>query len=487
VASELISGISSNESETNLGRSVLPLLEAHREESGVFPLRDGREAFAARALLADAAERTLDIQYYIWHGDLSGTLLFQAIRRAAERGVKVRLLLDDINTDGLDPLLAALDDHPNIEIRLFNPFRFRRWRWLGYLIDFPRANRRMHNKSFTADSQATIIGGRNIGDEYFDAGTEFAFIDLDLLAIGPVVEQVARDFDRYWTSGSAYPAATVLEPPTSDSITRLASPSTLTDCEPAAREYLEAVTRTPFVHDLLSGTLGFIWAPTRLVSDDPAKGLGRGATRSMIAERLRAILLSPTRTLDLVSAYFVPTTMGVRLLTDLGKQGVKIRVVTNALESTDVAAVHAGYAKRRKALLRAGVRLFEVKRSSDSPAQVGRRLGRSSASSLHTKMFQVDQSCAFVGSFNFDPRSVRLNTEMGFVVESPVLASEIAATLIDVVPTRAYEVRLTEGNRLQWVEQREAGTVIHDREPGVGFGLRCAIAILSLLPIESLL
>ena len=182
--------------DTRLGRSIAPLVQAPPGLSGVFALPDGRDALAARVLLADAAQRTLDARYYLWHNDLSGGLLFGALRRAADRGVRVRLLLDDNDTAGLDPLLAALDAHPNVEVRLFNPFKFRRWRVLGYLTDFARLNRRMHNKSFTADNQATVIGGRNVGDEYFDAGQSFSFADLDVLAVGPVVGEVARDFDR---------------------------------------------------------------------------------------------------------------------------------------------------------------------------------------------------------------------------------------------------------------------------------------------------
>ena len=192
-----------NTAESRLGRSIAPLAEAHPGLTGVVPLLSGRDAFAARVRLADVAERSLDVQYYIWHADLSGTLLLDALRRAADRGVRVRLLLDDNNTGDLDETLAALDAQPNIEVRLFNPFAVRQWRPLGYLFDFARLNRRMHNKSFTADNQATVIGGRNVGDEYFAAGQDVLFVDLDVLAVGPIVDEVSRDFDRYWASGSS--------------------------------------------------------------------------------------------------------------------------------------------------------------------------------------------------------------------------------------------------------------------------------------------
>jgi cardiolipin synthase C len=191
-----------NTDTTRLGTAISPLVDAHPGKSGIYPLADAREAFAARALLAHAAERTLDLQYYIWRGDMSGTLLFNAVRNAADRGVRVRLLLDDHGTSGVDRILVALDSHPNIEVRLFNPFLIRTPRAINYLFDFFRLNRRMHNKSFTADNQATIIGGRNVGDEYFGTNDGLLYVDLNVMGVGPVVSDTSKDFDRYWVSDS---------------------------------------------------------------------------------------------------------------------------------------------------------------------------------------------------------------------------------------------------------------------------------------------
>src|SRR6478752_10782042 len=223
-----------NTAESRLGRSIAPLAEAHPGLTGVVPLLSGRDAFAARVRLADVAERSLDVQYYIWHDDLSGTLLLDALRRAADRGVRVRVLLDDNNTAGLADTLAALDAHANIEVRLFNPFRRRRVRWLDYLTDFSRLNRRMHNKSFTADNEVTIVGGRNVGDEYFGAGHDVLFVDLDVLAIGPVVSDVSRDFDRYWHSESAWPAHRVIPPASAASIAGVTAAAALKVSSPDA-------------------------------------------------------------------------------------------------------------------------------------------------------------------------------------------------------------------------------------------------------------
>lgn len=474
--------------DTRLGRAIAPQVAAHPGTSGVYPLVDSRDAFAARMLLARAAERSLDVQYYIWHQDLSGTLLFEALHAAAERGVRVRLLLDDNNTAGLDTTIAALDAHPNIEVRLFNPFAIRSPRWIGYLTDFSRLNRRMHNKSFTADNQATIIGGRNIGDEYFGATEGTVFVDLDVLAVGPVVTEVSRDFDRYWASASSYPVDRVLAPADPTRLSALASRASLLERDPAARAYVDAVRESPFVHELVDGRLPFEWAPTRMVSDDPAKGLGLNDSAAMLPHHLSSIIGEPTTNVELVSAYFVPMRTGVETLSALARNGVKIRILTNALEATDVALVHAGYAKRRKALLEAGITLYELQRLSPN-AKRNRRAGRfgSSGASLHAKTFSVDRSRVFIGSFNFDPRSARLNTELGFVIESPVLAKRIEEAFESRIPDEAYEVRLSDTGDLYWIERRDGTPRRHETEPGTGAWKRAGLWLVSLLPIEWLL
>ena len=239
--------------ETQLGRAIAPRVAAHPGLCGIHPLRDGRDAFAARVRLARVAERTLDVQYYIWRNDMTSTLLTDALRSAADRGVRVRLLLDDNNTSGLDPILAALDSHRNVEVRLFNPFVIRKPR-VGYVTDFFRANRRMHNKSFTADNQ-TIIGGRNVGDEYFGAAEEgLLFVDLDVLAIGPVVSDVSRDFDRYWASASSYPADRLLPGVNAAQLEQLKAAALSVEQDPASVAYINALRDSPFVRQLIEGT-----------------------------------------------------------------------------------------------------------------------------------------------------------------------------------------------------------------------------------------
>lgn len=468
--------------DTRLGKALMPLTMAHPGLAGIHALADGRDAFAARAVLAQAADRSLDVQYYIWRNDTTGRLMFDALRAAAERGVRVRLLLDDNNTAGLDASLAALDAHPMIEVRLFNPNGIRSVRAVGMAADFMRLNRRMHNKSFTADNQVTIIGGRNVGDEYFGAAGEISFADLDVIAAGPVVRAVSDDFDLYWNSPSAYPLA-LLAP---DAV---AAPAMKPDAE--AQAYIEAIKRAAFLEQLVEGSLPLEWARARFVSDDPAKVMGTAAPEANIAFKLRDILGEPQRSLDLVSPYFVPGKEGTAAFVDLAQKGTRTRILTNSLEATDVAAVHAGYAKWRKPLLESGVTLYELRReATDEPTRDKRGSGSgigSSDASLHAKTFGVDGKRVFVGSFNFDQRSIHLNTEMGMVIDSPALARRLTETLDRTLPTRAYEVKLDDRGSVIWLEQRGDQVIRHEKEPGTSWFKRAAVKALSWLPIDWLL
>jgi putative cardiolipin synthase len=347
----------------------------------------------------------------------------------------------------------------------------------------------MHNQSLTADNQATIVGGRNIGNEYFGAGDATVFADLDVLVVGPVVRDVSNAFDLYWNSASAYPAAPLVGAPPADPRAWLASRFDATRASPASTAYLEAVRKTPLVAELLSGKLPLEWADARLVYDDPAKTLGKAERSALLITRLEQVIGKPKRELDLVSPYFVPAEAGTAAFTGLARQGVKVRVLTNSLAATDVAAVHAGYAKRRDDLLASGVELYELKRSAyaDRARESGQKtLGGSSAASLHAKTFAVDRERIFVGSFNFDPRSAQLNTEMGLVIDSPALASGVSDGFDKLIPRFAYQVRQDAGG-LTWIERTPEGEKRHAVEPETGAVERGAVGVMSVLPIEWLL
>ena len=472
---------------SRIGLAVAGAVEAHPGKTGVLPLLSGREAFAARMIFARAADRSLDVQYYIWRPDTTGNLVFHALWQAAERGVRVRLLLDDQNTSGLDPTLAALDSHPNIEVRLFNPFASRSFRIGDYTHSFARLNRRMHNKSFTADNQVAIVGGRNIGDEYFEAGSAVAFADLDTVVEGAVVHDVSLQFDAYWNSASAYPLASLVPAADSNGVASVLDNWSRLSASPEAAQYLEAVRETALVQQLVIGKLELEWVNARLVSDDPAKVLHPPERREMqMGPRLQAAMGQPSSEMDLVSPYFVPTKEGTEALIAVAARGVRVRVLTNSLAATDVAPVYAGYVKYRKALLRGGVQLFELK--PEGPDRPHGKVGASSAASLHAKTFAIDRSRIFIGSFNLDPRSARLNTEVGVVLESPTLATQLSEAFDNGIPGRAYEVRLTsDGTDVEWIEKTPAGEVRHSSTPGVSASRVFFVDLLRLLPIEWLL
>lgn len=474
---------------TRLGKAAQPLVAAHPGLSGVFPLTEGTDAFAARGLLAAAAERSLDVQYYIWHADEAGLSLFEALWKAAERNVRVRLLLDDNNTGDMDELIATLDAHPFIEVRLYNPLANRDLRALNYLTDFSRVNRRMHNKSFTADNQVTVVGGRNVGNEYYGVGGGVEFADADVMVVGPAVREVSAAFDRYWNSASAYPARGLVGAAAPGAEQALQARFAQTRDSPAAQSYLQALRTAPFVRELIDATLKLEWSRTLLVVDDPSKTLTPevSADQLLLPALLKAIG-EPRTSYDLVSPYLVPGAKGTEAIVELARSGVRVRILTNSLAATDVGAVHSGYAKRRQDLLAAGVRLYEIKPTALSDVKSIDKSKGSSSSSLHAKTFAVDGQRLFVGSFNFDPRSALLNTEMGLVIDSPTLAAGVGRMFDEVAPLGAYEVRLKpDGVSLEWIERTPQGEVRHDTEPATSAMRRLGVGLMSVLPIEWLL
>ena len=452
--------------------------------TGIAALRGGADAFAARMILADRAVSSIDAQYYIWHADLTGYLLLDALTRAADRGVRVRLLLDDNGTAGLDAEIAALVAHPNVEVRLWNPFNLRgRLKTLSYGFDFFRLNRRMHNKSFTVDGHAAILGGRNVGDEYFATGPMPLYVDLDVLAVGAVVPEVSADFDRYWASPSVHPAGPLVgeadgADPIGAGLVRLRS-------DPQMDEYRSVLAASDVVAALASGTLDLEWTTAVLVSDDPVKGRGAVPREDLLASRLREAVGEIEARFDGISPYFVPGAAGVEAFATLEARGVRVRMLTNALEATDVLPVHAGYAKRREAMLRSGVELFELRREAapDAPADRFGPFG-SSGSSLHAKTFAVDGARVFVGSFNFDPRSTTLNTEMGLLIDSERMAQGMHDAFDQGLDGLAWRVELRDGEPL-WVDTASQAATAD--EPGSTALKRVALTVIGWLPVEWLL
>ena len=455
--------------------------------TGILPVSNGLDAFTARLALVRAATRSIDARYYIWHRDMTGLVLMKALLDAANRGVKVRLLVDDNGTSGFDREFAAFAAHGNMEVRIFNPFMLRSPRLLNYAFDFFRLNRRMHNKSIIIDGQATILGGRNVGDEYFAAGSGSLFVDLDVLAVGSAVEQDIADFDSYWASASAIPAESVIDPAIA-STTQFEQDAAEALKSREFADYREALGKTDLVARIAAGQAAFRWASARLFSDDPAKGQGPVKSDSLLMGRLFEAAGAPKASLSLVSPYFIPGTQGTATFSRWAREGVRVQVLTNAMEATDVLPVHAGYAKYRPDLLAAGVGLYELKRQAVS-RQDRNALGLvgSSASSLHAKTFSIDGERIFVGSFNFDPRSLLLNCEMGLLIDDSGLAGELDRVFGAQLLGSSYRVKATPDGGLVW-ETREGNTTTEiPSEPGSSALRSLALTVIGWLPIEWLL
>ncbi len=465
-----------NTADTRLGRFVSSWLRGRPEKCGVFRLDLGLDALSMRLGLIDAADICIDIQSYLIRDDLSGNLIGLRLIDAANRGVRVRLLMDDALTEEIDAGLVSINDHVNVEVRVFNPFPRSRSRFRSLIANFNILNRRMHNKSFTIDNQVTIVGGRNIADEYFQTSIENEFIDEDLLAIGPVVNQVSVGFDEYWNMLESI-AIDSFEPP-------IEHPA-ISETIYAGMMYLEARKDSPFlcsinedlVEQLLSSELPLIEADAQLVLDHPDKV--RGLTRNQVGETtnfLRRMVSSATRDVIIVSPYFVPQRQGVAFLAALVSKGVRVVVITNSLASTNHTSVHAAYARYRKPLLRQGIELYELRpQFSVSDLKI----------TLHSKVAVVDGASLFVGSFNLDPRSLYINTEMGMAVESRELAESVVASIGKSLLEQAYSLRLARNGGIRWKCLTHAGERIANKEPHTTIWRRGLTRLMSLLPIES--
>jgi putative cardiolipin synthase len=473
---------------TYLDRASSALEASHPGSSGFLMLHEGRSAFAARAHVTARAERSIDVQTYIWRPDLTGKYLAYEILQAADRGVHVRMLLDDLDARAKNDPLAALDSHPNIEVRLFNPMASRRGvlRAAGeFLRSFRRLNHRMHVKNWIADNRVAIAGGRNVGDEYFAASDATNFADLDLMMVGKVVRDGSREFDRYWNSGAVYAIAD-LDP-------ALAARADLgalrTEFDAVVQEitlsrYANELRDDAKLRDMAAGKLDMYWdAGAILVADDPLKAQAADTLdKSNVLRTLLPRMQAANAAVFVISPYFVPGKSGTQMLIELAGRGIAVRVLTNSLAANDVAAVHGGYSKYRKQLLAGGVQIWELKPYGTAP--LDSTLLGSSGASLHAKAVVVDAQELFVGSYNFDSRSTALNAEMGIYVHSTELAGSVNAMLEQGMQSgiTAWRVTLVDGD-LQWSDS----AVTLDHEPDASWWRRFQAWLTRHLPVEPLL
>ncbi len=474
-------------SETYFAKHLVDDLANHPvDQSGFYLLPDGIEALSARLMMAARAERSIDAQYYEIKRGTVGKAFIMALLQAADRGVRVRLLIDDVNTQGYDAGMAGLDSHPNFEIRVFNPFANRTFRKLDALKNFSRINRRMHNKSFTVDNQITVFGGRNIGDEYFGAIKEAIFFDLDVLAVGSVVNSVSSMFDAYWNHERAVPLeafARLPDDPAAE-LVHIRGEIAQWQNDVGKTKYANAVKES-YWQFVESDTSIFTWAPYQLVYDMPDKAIKERAGETMLIKTaIYGSLEAAQEELTIVSPYFVPLQSGIDWLVDAQARGVDINIVTNAHSANNQALVHAGYAPARKPLLRGGVKIYEVRPDAEVADYEVVELSSAKAT-LHTKAYIVDRKEIFIGSFNFDPRSANINTELGVLIQSPLYAAEIARNIEKALPEISFELFLNERDGLRWRSCEEGKEIIFNKEPHTSWWQRMYGRFLQILPIKS--
>jgi len=480
--------------DTPAGRYLHTELDAHPGQSGFRLVTTGPNALLSRVVLTDQAAHSIDLQYYIFENDATGKLVAQHLLAAADRGVRVRLLVDDMNSEGKDRLLAALDAHPKIEVRVFNPWLTRSpslpSKIAQWLLEGSRLNRRMHNKSFIVDGNVAVVGGRNIGDPYFGANDNANFRDLDVIAIGPVVTQAEQAFDAYWNSDSAYPVTAFRDMHASEAdLARVRAALTHDARQFAESDYAQAaLDALPEGGPSADRRGSWFWGEAALVADAPEKvEIHEDLPSLRIGPKVKSIFDTAQHEVLLITPYFVPGKSGVRNLAALTQRGVEVKVLTNSLASNDEIAAQAGYANYRQPMLAAEVQLFEMRPSANTGSPEMTSGGKSAGASLHAKAATVDGRYAFVGSMNLDQRSKLLNTEMGVIVDCPDLAAAIGKTFATAAaPSNAYRLQLR-SNRILWIADTDGQLKTFTDEPDSTWRRRFVLRILRMLPIDGLL
>ena len=453
-------------------------------------LDDAFISIASRLHLINKAKYNIDLQYYIWENDSIGHLMLAELLKAADRGVKVRLLIDDQNGTKLDATLKQLAAHPNFEIKLFNPYKFRKLRVIDYAFRLKHINHRMHNKLIIADGAIAVTGGRNISREYFDASDNFQFTDMDILFYGTAVQHANDVFHEFWNDNLSYSVPQLLGNGNQEQLAKLRQYYELTALQKDQLKKRIELAEKQINKHLKDRPIN--WAKAHFIADSPDKIRGAATHNHLIYSQMLNIMGEPKQHLELVSAYFVPTRKGTDYLVNLSKNDVRIRILTNSFLANDVAVVHAFYQKYRHDLLQNGIKLYEFKPYIERNKRTWYEVvtgnvipakGKNT-SSLHAKFFDID-GIVFIGSFNFDPRSANLNSEVGLVVESDVLQKYISKSLDQYLPQIAYELKLNKQGEIIWLDQHKDGSIVeYKHDPETTKFQRFAMQAVSYLPIE---
>jgi len=448
--------------ETHFGILANGWGDRHSQKSGFFPLVQGMDSLGARLDMASKAEKSIDLQYFLMKDDTAGLVIMNSLLEAADRGVRIRFLLDDIFTTATDRNLSLIDQHPNIEVRLFNPISRRGIHFLNLAGDFRQANRRMHNKTFTVDNAISIVGGRNLADEYFQLKEESVFTDFDILAFGPIVREISASFDAYWNHVLALPVDQVLTRDDGELLETVRSSMSEETNDIYASVYRRALD-SELLQDLITGKQALFVADARVMSDNPEKLVNEVSDEYMqLVTELDEVLRSAERELMFLSPYYVPGDDGVQYARDLVSRGLHVVLVTNSLRSNNHIAAHSAYARYREDVIDAGVELYEVRANAGREVQNGEG---PEVLTMHTKLILIDRRYLFVGSLNLDPGAIELNSEFGLLIDSEALTGAMATALDDTIPTLAYRVVKDEKGRLQWRGIVDGVEIIETSEP----------------------
>ena len=488
--------------ETRFGRQFADAAREHGGNSAFRMLAVGVDGFLTRVQMVKSAERTLDLQYFIFRADETGKLLTNAVLEAADRGVRVRVLVDDGETVAGDEQLVALDAHPQIEVRIFNPFAYRGHFMLLRALEFTfsgsRLDYRMHNKLMVVDNAIALIGGRNVSDQYFQVDPKAQVADDDVFAAGPIVKELSGTFDEYWNSAMAIPVRALAKGTTSD-VALAEYRKVLADHHEAKKEdgsdYASRVATGEPLAGMISGRLPLVWAHAQLVCDSPEKKLvdKDGMVGRLMHRPVAKAVAAVQSELLMVTPYLIPGNEGMQLFGDLRKRNARVRILTNSLESSTVLVAQVGYMRYRPPLLAEGVEIHEVRSRLGNARGSGEttEMTRYGNYSIHAKLFVFDRQRLFIGSMNFDQRSMHLNTEIGLIIDSPELAQQTAARFDSMAsPPNSYELAMVprDGNgtpRLVWRTEEAGHAVEYDQEPARSNWQTMEADLLSLFPMDS--
>jgi putative cardiolipin synthase len=468
--------------ETAMGAVVADWRSHHGEQAGLVGLSSGLDALGARLRMLEQAQKSVDAQYFILKKDRAGELFAAGLLGAADRGVKVRLLVDDIFSPGVDEAFTLLSSHPNIEIRIFNPLS-RSGKYLNYLTDFSRVNRRMHNKSFTVDNSMSIVGGRNIGEEYFEINQDVKFDDYEVLVMGAVVEDISRGFDKFWNSDLSVPIEAFEIDVDLEDLNRWRTEIQVRLKNQADSLYATALN-SKLLADIRSGAIEPVAAEVSLYTDTPDKLQSKMGDRdhAVLAVELARRFRAASKEIIIVTPYYVPRSGGAEFVEELLARGIRVIIVTNSLASTNHVAVHSGYSRYRKRLLKAGAEFYEVR--ADSPTDENEWGHAPEMMTLHSKATVIDRESIFVGSLNFDPRSIYINTEMGIFIDSPEVGALFTERLAEELGKVTWQVDLDDKGKLRWTYDAGGETILSTKEPGTSWWRRFQVGLYKLLPIE---